>query len=85
MSVSYNQRLGDSGVTILLEKLPATVSEIGLVNCGIGDVGGLVILNWMRNSQNLQMICMEQNNFSANLRMEFSRFGSENPSVVVIY
>ena len=85
ISFSYNQLIGDVGATLIAKKLPHSIDEIGLVDCGIGDKGGAEILNWMRKSQNLQMICIEQNNFSEKLKMEFSIFKKENPKVMVIY
>lgn len=85
ISLSYNYLLGDSGTIILTKRLPISICEIGLVNCGISDIGGIEILNWMRNSPNLQMICMEQNNFSEKLRFEFKKFSTTNPQVLVVY
>ncbi len=85
ISFSYNQRIGDVGATLMANKLPYSISQIGLVDCGIGDKGGTEILNWMRKSDNLQMICMEQNNFSDKLKMEFNIFKMENSNVMVVY
>lgn len=85
ISLSYNHLLGNEGVIILMKKLPKTFSEIGLVNCGISDDGGVEILNWMKNSTNLKMICMEQNNFSEKLRANFQKFNIANPQILVVY
>lgn len=85
ISFSYNQLIGDVGATLIAEKIPDSISEIGLVDCGIGDKGGHEILYWMRKSNNLQMICIEQNNFSDKLKMEFNLFKIENPEVMVVY
>jgi hypothetical protein len=70
---------------MIAKKLPHSIYEIGLVGCGIGDKGGTEVLNWMRKSYNLQMICIEQNNFSEKLKIEFNVFKKENPKVMVIY
>lgn len=85
ISFSYNPLLGDSGATVVIKNLPQSISEIGLVNCGISDLGGIEILNWMRNSPNLRMICMEQNNFSKKLKLEFDKFSAANPRVLVVH
>jgi len=85
ISFSYNQLIGDVGATLIAKKIPSSICEIGLVDCGIGDKGGAEILNWMRKSLNLQMICIEQNNFSDKLRMEFNIFKKENPKIMVVY
>ncbi len=85
ISFSYNHLLGDSGAIALVENLPSSTSEIGLVDCGISDIGGIEILNWMRTSSNLRMICMEGNNFSKKLKLEFKKFSTANAQVLVVY
>ena len=85
VSFSYNYHLGDLGVIALIRNLPTSICEIGLVDCGISDIGGIEILSWMRDSPMLQMICMEQNNFSAELRLKFKKFSASNPHVLVVY
>jgi len=82
---SYNQLIGDVGATLIAKKAPSSLYEIGLVDCGIGDKGGAEILNWMRKSHALQMVCIEQNNFSDRLKMEFNLFKKENPKIIVVY
>ncbi len=49
ISFSYNTLIGDTGATILAKSLPSSLSEIGLVDCGIGDEGGRKILNSIKN------------------------------------
>jgi hypothetical protein len=85
ISFSHNQLIGDVGAILIAKKIPHSIYEIGLVDCGISDNGGYEILNWMRKSNNLQMICIEQNNFSDKLKMEFNIFRRENPKVMVVY
>ena len=70
---------------VLMKNLPKSICEIGLVNCGISDIGGIEILQCMLNSPNLQMICMEQNNFSEKLKLEFNKFRTANPHILVVY
>ena len=85
ISFSYNQLIGDVGATLIAKKTPSSLSEMGLVDCGIGDKGGTEILNWMKKSQNLQMICIENNNFSDQLKKQFNIFKRENPKILVVY
>lgn len=85
ISFSYNYLLGDSGAMVLAKHLPASIREIGLVNCGIGDIGGIELMNWMRKSSNLKMICIEQNNFSAELRLGLKKFSADNPQIIVVF
>jgi len=85
LSFSYNELIGDVGATIITQKIPASISELGLVGCAISDKGETVILNWMRTAQYLQMICIENNNFSDKLRKEFSISKKENPEKIVVF
>ena len=85
ISFSYNQLIGDIGATAIVKSLPKSICEIGLVDCGIGDKGGTEILTWMKKSPQLQMICMEQNNFSETQKLEFHDFRRNNPNVMVVY
>ena len=85
LSFSYNNSIGDQAVFSLVNNLPSSLQEIGLVDCGISDTGGTEILNWMRNSPQLQMICIEGNNFSENLKSEFRKFKADNPQVCFVY
>lgn len=84
ISLSYNNLMGDVGATVLARSLPASIGEIGLVDCGIGDQGGRELLNWMKTSSKLTMICMEQNNFSDKLKIEFKTFKLNNPKILVV-
>lgn len=84
ISFSYNILLGDTGAIALANNLPNYLCEIGLVNCGISDIGGIEILNWIKTSTNLQMICIEQNHFSEKLKLEFRKFSSNRPLLLVV-
>ncbi len=85
ISFSYNHLIGDMGATLIAKSLPSSISEIGLVDCGIGDKGGTEILNWMKISPQLRMICIEQNNFSDKLKMGFKVFKKDNPRIIVVF
>ena len=67
-----------------MQSMPVNVKEIGCVGCGITDVGGQAILEWMKTSSHLQMICIEQNNFSDDLKQQFHIFKKQNPHIMVI-
>ncbi|MFT4678402.1 MAG: hypothetical protein ACI84C_002846 [Flavobacteriales bacterium] len=85
ISLSYNPLVGNVGASLLLKSLPSSVREIGLVGCGIGDNGGIALLKWMEEATDLQMICVEQNNFSKDLRINFKKFRSNNPQVLFVF
>lgn len=84
ISFSYNRHIGDRGATRIAKSLPHSITEIGMVDCGIGDQGGTAILNWIKKTSNLRMICIEQNSFSEKLKQEFKAFKDKNPLVMVV-
>jgi hypothetical protein len=84
VSFSYNKEFGDFGAEILSKSLPKSVVEIGLVGCGISDIGGTEILDCIREMPNLSMICIEQNHFSNQLKMKFLAFRAANLPILVI-
>ena len=69
-SLSYNT-IGDEGANTLAKCLPATLIELGLVGCSIGDQGGAAMLEWARHANGLRMICIEDNNMSDQMRKQF--------------
>lgn len=83
-SVSYNHGLGDAGAIALVSAFPPSLTEIGLVDCGIGDEGGDAIINWARNSVALRMICIERNNLSQGMRDRFRALGDERKDLFIV-
>jgi hypothetical protein len=69
-SLSYNT-IGDQGAMTLANALPKTLTELGLVECSIGDQGGKEILEWAKYAGGLRMICIEDNIISEELRNQF--------------
>ena len=69
-SLSYNA-IGDDGASTLAASLPATLTELGLVGCSIGDKGGGAILEWAKYANGLRMICIEDNSMSDQMRKQF--------------
>ena len=57
ISFSYNPSLGDSGAEVFSENLRLHVLEVGLVACDIQDEGGYEILEWIKATPSLLMIC----------------------------
>ena len=72
-------------MVFLLQPISKSNRVLGLVAFGIGAKGGIAILNWAKQKSNLQMLCVEGNVFSAQLRQEFRLFALENPSICFIY
>jgi hypothetical protein len=84
LSLSYNPEISDLGAIELAKHLPICLNEIGLVGCGISDVGGAELLKQIKKLPNLNMICIEGNNFSKTLKTGFATFGKYNPKILVI-
>jgi hypothetical protein len=79
LSFSYNNIM-DEGIKYLLRYIPSSVSEIGLVNCGITDQGAKEIVNWLTNSNNsIKMLCVEQNEISESLKTKFHEITQTKP------
>ena len=85
ISFSYNVEMGDEGAKLLINSLPSSIREIGFVDCGIGDAGGKEILRWIKKSLQLRLICVEQNNFSKFMKIDFRIFKTDHPNATVIY
>ena len=84
-SVSYNRGLGDPGTVALAQALPHTVRDIGFVRCNMGDEGALALLEWAKQTSSVKMICIEQNNFSADTRSLYQQYRQSNPAATVIF
>ena len=83
-SMSYNPGLKDSGVVALTRAFPSTLTELGLVDCEIGDRGGAALLRWSKQAIELRMICVEGNRFSSTIRSMFTSLSQERPSLLII-
>jgi hypothetical protein len=84
LSFSYNVELGDEGAIILVKSLPKSIASLGLVGCSINDVGGEAIFSWMKKATQLKMICIENNNFSVQLKKKYSDFAEKYPTILVV-
>ena len=84
ISFSYNPFMGDTGAIYMINSLPESILEIGLVGCGITDLGGNEIFKWLKTSSQIQMICMEQNTISDELKTKFYLYQEQHPKIVVV-
>jgi hypothetical protein len=84
LSVSYNPLLGDNGTKVLAKSLPQTVSEVGFVGCGMGDIGSQALLKWARQAPNLRMICVEENKLSQSNNMQFRELAADRAGLLVV-
>ena len=83
-SMSYNQQLSDEGVLSLVKTLPSTLTEIGLVGCGIGDKGGEALMAWASGAPKLHWFCVEQNAFSNQVKARLIEFGKQRSGLLVV-
>ncbi len=70
-SLSYNNEIGNTGATAIAKALPRTLRELGMVGCNIGEQGGRTLLQWAANATDLRVICVEDNQFSTQLKDQF--------------
>lgn len=82
-SMSYNPGLTDAGVVALTRAFPFTLTELGLVDCAIGDKGGAALLRWSIQADKLRMICVERNRFSSRIKLGFKELAKERPNLFV--
>jgi len=83
-SMSYNPNLRDGGALNLVAALPATLTEIGLVGCGLTDEGGEALITWAAKAPKLHWLCVEQNTFSRATRDRFKQLGQARNGLLVV-
>ena len=83
-SVSYNPGIEIGGAQALLSSLPDDVNEIGMVGCQLRDDVGELLIRLMARSSNLKMICVEDNLFSASMRIQIASAGQKLDGCVTI-
>jgi hypothetical protein len=83
VSLSYNN-LSDQVMMIFLKALPPTLTELGLVQCGLSDTGGEALVAWASGAAKLQMLCVEQNAFSQPIKEQLSALGQQRPGLLVV-
>ena len=83
-SVSYNPGIETGGAQALLSSLPDDVNEIGMVGCQLRDDVGELLIRLMARSSNLKMICVEDNLFSASMRIQIASAGQKLDGCVTI-
>jgi hypothetical protein len=84
-SMSYNANLGDEGVLILVQNLPQTITEIGLVQSGMSDQGAEALIVWATKAKQLRWLCIEENIFSTEIKHKLKKLGQERSDLLVVY
>ncbi len=69
-SVSYNENIDEQGLRLLLNALPKNLVELGLVGCGFSDQAGAHITSYMSSASDLRLVCVENNLFSSQMKLQ---------------
>ena len=83
-SMSYNPKLGNEGVVVLAKTLPSTLTEIGLVRCGIGDQSTEALIAWAAQAPKLHWLCVEENAFSDKAKDKLLQLGKARAGLLVV-
>lgn len=83
-SMSFNPELTDQGVLTLIRNLPPSLTEIGLVQCGLGDQAGEPLVAWAAQLPKLHWLCVEHNAFSDQTKERFVELGRKKANLLVI-
>ncbi len=83
-SLSYNLNLKDKGTLNLVSKLPSTLTEIGLVGCGISDKGGEALIALASKTPKLHWLCVEQNSFSNETKQKLMNLAKKRSGLLVV-
>ena len=83
-SMSYNANLRDVGAEILAKNLPTTLTEVGLVGCGIGDRGANALMILAQRTPKLHWFCVENNNFSNDTKQQLIKLGENRNGLRVV-
>ena len=83
-SVSYNPRIDDADAVYLFKVLPNTVTEIGLVGCGLEDIAANAIQAWVKDASNLHWLCVEDNSFSEDAKDALKGLSREKSGLLVV-
>jgi hypothetical protein len=82
--VSYNPTLGQDGAQSILSSLPKNIGELGMVGCNLSDVTGSYFIELIQKSKNLNMICIEENNFSQKMKDKILNLSQQKTGCTII-
>ena len=83
-SMSYNPNLRDKGAVILAQNLPSTLTEIGLVGCGIGDKGAEALMVLAQKTPKLYWLCVENNAFSNDTKQQLLKLSQQRNGLLIV-
>jgi hypothetical protein len=74
-SLSYNE-ITDTDIKQLSVSMPSNLEQLGLVGCSISDTGAEYLLEWLKKSTQLKLLCIEDNNFNNEFKVKFKNISS---------
>tara|TARA_R110002050_G_scaffold18382_2_gene53756 strand:+ start:4289 stop:4741 length:453 start_codon:yes stop_codon:yes gene_type:complete len=83
ISFSYNP-LNYEALESIVNHLPPSTTEIGLVSCLLDDYAANSLLYFLKRSSHIRMLCAEDNQISEGLKNEFRRLAASRSGLVVI-
>ncbi|MFT5115813.1 MAG: hypothetical protein ACI8P9_005166 [Parasphingorhabdus sp.] len=83
-SMSFNPKLEDEGAIAVVKSLPTSLKELGLVGCALSDKTGLVLLEWLKTASQVEMVCVEDNKFTAELKQRLEATRRQRPPFTII-
>lgn len=84
LSFSFNPYFGNEAATVLANKLPNTLENLGLVGCNISDKGAEAILKWIKKTTPLKMICIENNPISSATKQKYYSHFKKYPTKILV-
>jgi hypothetical protein len=83
-SLSHNPAVTDAAIERLVCAFPASITEVGLVDCALGDIAGQALIIWAKAAPALRMLCVERNRFSPDIREALIALGQDRSGPLVV-
>lgn len=83
-SVSYSLELQQEGIATLVNALPDTLQELGMVGCDMTDKSAGVLLKWASRAGSLGVICVEDNRLTDQAKNQFTALRENRKDLMVI-
>lgn len=83
-SISYNPGIGAAGAVALVNAFPASLIEIGMVGCDLGDESGEALMQFARTASKLKMMCIEDNRFSSEMRQRLGTLRNVRADMLLV-
>jgi hypothetical protein len=84
LSMSFNEDLKDDGVIAMLNQIPKATSVIAFVGCGLTDIAGQAIIDWVAKTNNLDGIYIEGNSFSKEMEAKLQKLRTDHPQLTIL-